>query len=280
MTPFAPAVNPYNHQLHVYDKEPAGKPRFPASFPRPARRVSRHHRRLAEVGEAQVGLQIVADYTSGGDKMHMCYAFEFLANEKLYGGSRSQGHDRFQSPWRPGDGPAGRSPTMTSSATASRWGGTVHDRDHYLRTAGRPYHVAARLHLPLPGRGTGTDRSRPCFRGSAGIPTASSSGRTSRAVTAAAPPWSWSEHEQSAGFTIGQPVAAGPARTPPPCGPMRQGPCPGLDAQSLPPHAGLQAGPPAAVEGQPRVLRDRRPGPCSNDPPQKRAMRISSAPST
>ena len=41
----APAVNPYNHQLHVYEQEPAGKPRFPASFPRPARRVSRHHRR-------------------------------------------------------------------------------------------------------------------------------------------------------------------------------------------------------------------------------------------
>jgi alpha-glucosidase len=27
--------------------------------------------------------QIVADYTSGNDKMHMCYAFEFLSNTRL-----------------------------------------------------------------------------------------------------------------------------------------------------------------------------------------------------
>jgi alpha-glucosidase len=38
---------------------------------------------VGEVGDAQIGLQIVADYTSGNDKMHMCYAFEFLSNTRL-----------------------------------------------------------------------------------------------------------------------------------------------------------------------------------------------------
>ena len=50
--------------------------------------------------------------------------------------------------------------------------------------------VAARLGLPLPGRGTGPDRGRPRLRGSAAIPTASASGRSSRAATAAARRWS------------------------------------------------------------------------------------------
>ena len=35
---------------------------------------------VGEVGDAQYGLQIVSDYTSGGDKVHMCYAFDFLSN--------------------------------------------------------------------------------------------------------------------------------------------------------------------------------------------------------
>jgi alpha-glucosidase len=34
---------------------------------------------VGEVGDAQYGLQIQAEYTSGGDKVHMCYSFEFLS---------------------------------------------------------------------------------------------------------------------------------------------------------------------------------------------------------
>ena len=37
----------------------------------------------ARSATAQRGLEIVGDYTAGGDKMHMCYAFDFLAPETL-----------------------------------------------------------------------------------------------------------------------------------------------------------------------------------------------------
>ena len=78
----APAVNPYNYQDHIFDKSRpeniAFLKRFRAlmdEFPAIAA--------VGEVGDSQRGLEIVAEYTSGGDKMHMCYAFEFLANEPL-----------------------------------------------------------------------------------------------------------------------------------------------------------------------------------------------------
>jgi len=36
---------------------------------------------VGEVGDAQKGLEIMGEYTAGDDLMHMCYAFEFLAND-------------------------------------------------------------------------------------------------------------------------------------------------------------------------------------------------------
>jgi hypothetical protein len=33
---------------------------------------------VGEVGDAQRGLEIQAEYTAGDDKVHMCYSFEFL----------------------------------------------------------------------------------------------------------------------------------------------------------------------------------------------------------
>jgi len=78
----APAVNPYNHQRHIHDKNQpenlAFLKRFRAvldQFPAVAA--------VGEVGDSQRGLDIVGEYTSGGDKMHMCYAFEFLAADPL-----------------------------------------------------------------------------------------------------------------------------------------------------------------------------------------------------
>jgi alpha-glucosidase len=38
---------------------------------------------LGEVGDAQRGLEILGEYTSNNDKVQMCYAFEFLANERV-----------------------------------------------------------------------------------------------------------------------------------------------------------------------------------------------------
>jgi alpha-glucosidase len=34
---------------------------------------------VGEVGDAQRGLEIQGEYTAGDDRVHMCYAFEFLS---------------------------------------------------------------------------------------------------------------------------------------------------------------------------------------------------------
>lgn len=74
----APSVNPYNYQEHLFDKNRPENldflERFRALLDQyPAATA------VGEVGDAQIGLQIVADYTSGGNKVHMCYAFDFLS---------------------------------------------------------------------------------------------------------------------------------------------------------------------------------------------------------
>jgi alpha-glucosidase len=78
----APAVNPYNFQEHIYDKNRPENIDFLKRF----RAVLDEYPAIAavgEVGDSQRGLEIVGEYTSGGDKMHMCYAFEFLAPDAL-----------------------------------------------------------------------------------------------------------------------------------------------------------------------------------------------------
>ena len=78
----APAVNPYNYQEHLYDKNQPENLAFLRRF----RAVMDEYPAIAavgEVGDSQIGLEIAGQYTSGGDKMHMCYAFEFLAPDPL-----------------------------------------------------------------------------------------------------------------------------------------------------------------------------------------------------
>ncbi|HTV69693.1 MAG TPA: alpha-glucosidase [Rhizobiaceae bacterium] len=78
----APAVNPYNHQDHIYDKS---RPENIAFLERFRALLDEYPAAAAvgEVGDAQRGLQIVADYTSGGNRVHMCYSFDFLGPDKL-----------------------------------------------------------------------------------------------------------------------------------------------------------------------------------------------------
>ncbi|WP_424929033.1 alpha-amylase family glycosyl hydrolase [Amaricoccus tamworthensis] len=74
----APAVNPYNHQDHLFDKS---RPEM-TGFLRRLRALMNEYTDTAavgEVGDAQRGMQIMGEYTRGDDLMHMCYAFEFLA---------------------------------------------------------------------------------------------------------------------------------------------------------------------------------------------------------
>ena len=75
----APSVNPYNHQRHIYDKNRPENLDFIMKLRAlldtyPAAAL------VGEVGDAQRGMEILGEYTSGSDRAHMCYAFEFLAN--------------------------------------------------------------------------------------------------------------------------------------------------------------------------------------------------------
>ncbi len=74
----APEVNPYNWQEHFYDKNQPENidflRRFRALLDEYPAATS-----VGEVGDAQHGMKIQAQYTSGGDKVHMCYSFEFLS---------------------------------------------------------------------------------------------------------------------------------------------------------------------------------------------------------
>ncbi|PLW76923.1 alpha-glucosidase [Cohaesibacter celericrescens] len=73
----APAANPYGYQSHVYDKS---QPENLAFLKRFRSLLDEYPAAAAvgEVGDEERGLEIVADYTSGGDKVHMCYGFDFL----------------------------------------------------------------------------------------------------------------------------------------------------------------------------------------------------------
>jgi alpha-glucosidase len=78
----APAVNPYNWQDHLFDKSRPENIAFLKRF----RKVLDEFPAAAavgEVGDAQRGLQVVADYTSGNDRVHMCYSFDFLGPDKI-----------------------------------------------------------------------------------------------------------------------------------------------------------------------------------------------------
>ena len=77
----APSVNPYNHQLHLFDKNQPENLAFLQRF----RAVLNPYGAAAvgEVGDAQRGLEIMAEYTSGGDKVQMCYPFEMLQPKRL-----------------------------------------------------------------------------------------------------------------------------------------------------------------------------------------------------
>jgi alpha-glucosidase len=77
----APSVNPYNHQMHLFDKNQPENLEFLRKF----RAVLNPYNAAAvgEVGDAQRGLEIMAEYTSGGDKVQMCYPFEMLQPARL-----------------------------------------------------------------------------------------------------------------------------------------------------------------------------------------------------
>ncbi len=73
----APDVNPYGMQSHRYDKT---QPENVAFLQRFRALLDGYEGRttVGEVGDGARSLKTVADYTSGGDKLHMCYTFDLL----------------------------------------------------------------------------------------------------------------------------------------------------------------------------------------------------------
>ncbi|SCZ73164.1 alpha-glucosidase [Epibacterium ulvae] len=78
----APSVNPYNHQRHLYSKNQPENLEFLRRF-RVLLDEYPGSTTVGEVGDAQRGLEILGEYTAGGDLAHMCYAFELLGAPEL-----------------------------------------------------------------------------------------------------------------------------------------------------------------------------------------------------
>ncbi|NVO56341.1 DUF3459 domain-containing protein [Rhodobacteraceae bacterium B1Z28] len=91
----APAVNPYNHQDHLFSKS---QPENIAFLERLRALTDEYEGRacLGEVGDAQRGLEIMGEYTSGDRRMHMCYAFEFLEKRALTASYAKQVFDQLE----------------------------------------------------------------------------------------------------------------------------------------------------------------------------------------
>ncbi|MCA1490801.1 alpha-glucosidase family protein [Sinorhizobium alkalisoli] len=73
----APDVNPYGMQSHLYDKS---RPENIAFLRRLRALLDEYGGRatVGEVGDGARSLKTVAAYTSGSDKLHMCYTFDLL----------------------------------------------------------------------------------------------------------------------------------------------------------------------------------------------------------
>jgi alpha-glucosidase len=73
----APDVNPYGMQSHLYDKTQPENIEFLKRF-RALLDQYPDRTTVGEVGDGARSLKTVAAYTSGGDKLHMCYTFDLL----------------------------------------------------------------------------------------------------------------------------------------------------------------------------------------------------------
>ena len=74
------AVNPYDMQEHRFSKSQPEN----VAFLRKVRKLLDQFpgtTSVGEVGDSHKGVALMAEYTSGGDKLHMCYSFDMLGEE-------------------------------------------------------------------------------------------------------------------------------------------------------------------------------------------------------
>ncbi|MEM1039633.1 MAG: alpha-glucosidase [Pseudomonadota bacterium] len=127
----APKVNPYNYQSHLFDKNQPENIAFLKRF-RALLDEYPSATAVGEVGDAERGLEIVAEYTSGDDMVHMCYAFDFLSPEPINAPKVRRVVEDFEAA-----APTGWSCWAFSNHDvvrhASRWADQVVDRDGFLK---------------------------------------------------------------------------------------------------------------------------------------------------
>ncbi|MHB1103382.1 MAG: beta-galactosidase BglA [Devosia sp.] len=73
----APAVNPYNFQEHLYDKSRPENLKFLKRL-RALMDEYPGKTTVGEIGDSQHQLEVMAQYTSGTDRLHMAYTFDYL----------------------------------------------------------------------------------------------------------------------------------------------------------------------------------------------------------
>ncbi|MEO1700837.1 MAG: alpha-amylase family glycosyl hydrolase [Pseudomonadota bacterium] len=126
----APSVNPYNYQNHLYSKSQPENVGFLKRF----RALLDEYGAAAvgEVGDAQKGLDLVAEYTSGEDRLQMCYSFDFLDSTRLSANRVRDVVSEFEKA-----APDGWSCWAFSNHDvvrhASRWADVVRDREGFLK---------------------------------------------------------------------------------------------------------------------------------------------------
>ncbi len=76
----APDVNPYNLQDHIYDKSQPENVVFMEDI-RALLDEFPGTTSVGEIGDAQRQLEVMAEYTSGDNHLHMAYTFDFLGGE-------------------------------------------------------------------------------------------------------------------------------------------------------------------------------------------------------
>ena len=76
----APAVNPYNFQEHLYDKS---QPQNVAFLKRLRKLMDEYGAKttVGEIGDSQHQMELMSAYTSGKDRLHMAYTFDYLGGE-------------------------------------------------------------------------------------------------------------------------------------------------------------------------------------------------------
>ena len=182
----APAVNPYNFQDHIYDKSRPENVDFLRRF----RALLDEYPAVAavgEVGDAQRGLEVVAQYTAGNDRVQMCYSFDFLGPEKLSAGKVRSILETFGkvasdgwSCWALSNHDVVRH--------ATRWAKDEPDSQAYLKVISALLMSLRGSVCLYQGEELGLDEAELASK-TCRTPTASASGPNSRAATAAARRW-------------------------------------------------------------------------------------------